>query len=65
LCDEFNGLVVSTSANLAGCEPARTQLQVAQTFDRQIDYVVSGDLGQSKQPSQVKDLVSGQVIRPA
>jgi len=65
LCDEFNGLLVSTSANLAGCEPARTKRQVTQTFGREIDYLVSGDLGQSKQPSQVKDLVSGQVIRPA
>jgi L-threonylcarbamoyladenylate synthase len=65
LCDEFNGPIVSTSANLAGCEPARSQLEVTQTFSGQLDYVLSGELGESKQPSQVKDLVSGQVIRPA
>lgn len=65
LCDEFDAPVVSTSANLAGCEPARTQLEVAQAFSGQLDYVMSGKLGLCKQPSQVKDLVSGQVMRPA
>jgi L-threonylcarbamoyladenylate synthase len=65
LCDRFNGPIVSTSANLAGCEPARSRLHIEQTFGDQLDYVVNGELGQNKQPSQVIDLVSGQVIRPA
>jgi L-threonylcarbamoyladenylate synthase len=56
---------VSTSANLAGGEPARSRLQIEQIFGDQLDYVVNGELGQNKQPSQVIDLVSGQVIRPA
>ena len=65
LCDHFNGPIVSTSANLAGGEPARSRLQIEQIFGDQLDYVVNGELGQNKQPSQVIDLVSGQVIRPA
>lgn len=65
LCDRFNGPIVSTSANLAGCEPARSRSQIDLTFGDQLDYVIDGELGQNKQPSQVKDLVSGQIIRPA
>ena len=65
LCDRFNSPIVSTSANLAGRQPARSRLHIARTFGDQLDYVVNGELGQSKQPSQVKDLVSGQIVRPA
>jgi len=65
LCDRYNGPIVSTSANLAGGEPATSRLHIDSLFGDQLDYVVNGELGQNKQPSQVKDLVSGQVIRPA
>ena len=65
LCDQFNGPIVSTSANLAGGEAARSRFHIAHAFGDQIDYVVNGELGQNKQPSEVKDLVSGQIIRPA
>lgn len=65
LCDHYGKAIVSTSANLAGEDPAKTQTQIETVFGDQIDYVVAGDLGQNKQPSQVRDLVSGQVIRPA
>lgn len=65
LCDRFGGPIVSTSANLAGRQPARSRLHILRTFGDQLNYVVSGELGQSKHPSQVKDLVSGQIIRPA
>ena len=65
LCDQFNGPIVSTSANLAGGKPAKSRLHIMQAFGDQIDYVVNGELGQNKQPSEVKDLVSGQIIRPA
>lgn len=64
LCDRFKAPIVSTSANLAGQAPAKNSLQITHTFADQIDYLVSGELGQSQQPSQVKDLLSGQVIRP-
>ena len=65
LCDRFKAPIVSTSANVAGQQPAKSHQQIIHTFGDQLDYLVSGELGQSQQPSQVKDLVSGQVIRPA
>ena len=65
LCDRFGGPIVSTSANIAGRQPARSRLHILRTFGDQLNYVATGELGQSIQPSQVKDLVSGQVIRPA
>ncbi|MDC9719183.1 MAG: Sua5/YciO/YrdC/YwlC family protein [Gammaproteobacteria bacterium] len=65
LCDRFKGPIVSTSANLAGRRPAMSRLHIERIFGRQLDYVINGELGLHKQPSQVKDLVTGQVIRPA
>ncbi|HCH32804.1 MAG TPA: tRNA threonylcarbamoyladenosine biosynthesis protein RimN [Oceanospirillaceae bacterium] len=65
LCDSFGGPIVSTSANVAGRNPAMSRLHIEQRFGGELDYVLNGPLGQNKQPSQVKDLVSGRIIRPA
>ncbi|HIG36386.1 MAG TPA: tRNA threonylcarbamoyladenosine biosynthesis protein RimN, partial [Oceanospirillaceae bacterium] len=65
LCDGFGGAIVSTSANVAGRNPAMSRLHIEQRFGGELDYVLNGQLGLNKQPSQVKDLVSGRIIRPA
>jgi len=65
LCDQFGGPIVSTSANLAGHQPAQSRIHIQQTFGGQLDYILNGQLGQNRQPSQVKDLMSGRIIRPA
>ena len=65
LCDAANGPIVSTSANPAGSPPARTRLKVAQYFHGALDYVMPGQLGASRQPSQVRDLVTNNTIRSA
>ena len=63
LCDALDGPIVSTSANPAGARPARTRLKVRQYFSEQLDYVLPGNLGALQQPTQVRDLLTDNIIR--
>lgn len=62
ICAKFDNLVVSTSANPAGLSPATTAQQVADYFPADL-AILSGELGQSPEPSRILDAVTGQVIR--
>jgi len=64
LCRLANMPIVSTSANLAGHHPARTSLQVRQQFNTQLDAIVSGHTNSNANPSIIRDLITGQIIRP-
>lgn len=55
--------LVSTSANPAGKEPAMNLHQARTYFWGQVDYLLPGHLGGYDKPSEIKDLLSGQVIR--
>ncbi|WP_447595427.1 L-threonylcarbamoyladenylate synthase [Aquipseudomonas campi] len=59
------GPLVSTSANRTGRPAARTRLRVEQYFRGQVDAVLGGALGGRRNPSTIRDLVSGEVVRPA
>lgn len=63
LCLEFGGVIVSTSANTAGQPEIRSRLILEQQFASSIDYIVAGELGGQSQASEIRDLVSGEVIR--
>ncbi len=58
------GPIVSTSANPAGRPPAMTRLRIEQYFRGEVDVVLTGALGGRKSPSVIRDLVTGEVIRP-
>ncbi|MDF1762555.1 MAG: L-threonylcarbamoyladenylate synthase [Oleibacter sp.] len=61
LCDQA-GPLISTSANPAGKEPARSSLRVRQYFAEQLDYILPGALGGRAQPSEIRTL-TGQRLR--
>lgn len=61
----LTGPLVSTSANPAGRPAARSRLRVEQYFPRQLDAVFTGPLGGRRNPSVIRDLRTGEVIRPA
>ncbi|WP_394181775.1 L-threonylcarbamoyladenylate synthase [Marinomonas posidonica] len=63
LCRAFGGVLVSTSANPAGLEPAMTTAEVNHYFGDKIDAIYQAPLGQANQPSQVKDIMTGQLFR--
>ncbi|MEJ2553738.1 MAG: Sua5/YciO/YrdC/YwlC family protein [Gammaproteobacteria bacterium] len=65
LCRRFGGALVSTSANLSGRPAARRQLQVRRYFGAGLDYIVPGPLGPQQGATEIRDAISGSVIRTA
>jgi len=61
--EDFGGPIVSTSANPAGKEPARSRLKVNLYFNGVVDTITGGELGAQSQPSQIRDLCSGAILR--
>lgn len=55
LC-ELTGPLVSTSANPAGLEPARSQAEVEAYFADTLDFMLPGELGGRAQPSEIRTL---------
>jgi L-threonylcarbamoyladenylate synthase len=64
LCRGFGAPIVSTSANPQGLEPARQAWRARTYFGDQVHYV-AGQVGAASKPSQIRDLITGQIIRPA
>ncbi|MFC5696129.1 L-threonylcarbamoyladenylate synthase [Pseudomonas sp. GCM10022186] len=59
----LTGPLVSTSANPAGRPSAYSRLRVQQYFGDALDAVLGGALGGRRNPSVIRDLVSGRVLR--
>jgi L-threonylcarbamoyladenylate synthase len=60
----IGGPIVSTSANPQGLAPARNALRCRVYFGQAVHYC-AGVVGRSNNPSQIRDLISGQIVRPA
>ena len=65
LCDETGSALVSTSANLAGEPVARNRFVLMRKFSQRVDFIVPGDCGPASGPSEIRDLKTGAVLRPA
>ncbi|QUX94445.1 tRNA threonylcarbamoyladenosine biosynthesis protein RimN [Marinomonas sp. CT5] len=63
LCAAFQGVVVSTSANPAGLEPATSAEEVNAYFGEKIDAIYDAPLGTASQPSQVRDILTDTLFR--
>jgi L-threonylcarbamoyladenylate synthase len=64
LCERAGVALVSTSANRHGRRPARTALDVRRIFGSTIDGVLPGACGSLGGPTEIRDLMSGRVLRP-
>lgn len=64
LCLAFGGPLVSSSANPQGSRPARDALTVRRYFGAELDYILPGELGNRSRPSEIRDALSGAVLRP-
>lgn len=62
LCLAYGGMIVSTSANPARAAAARTAWQVQAYFADQVSCV-TGEVGESAQPSVIRDAMTGQILR--
>ena len=57
------GPMVSTSANPSGRAPARTLLHARRYFPRGVDYFLPGELGDASGPTEIRDALTGRVLR--
>jgi L-threonylcarbamoyladenylate synthase len=63
LCKAYGGAIVSTSANPGGKRPAVSAQDVEAYFGASLCGTVEGLLGAGDKPSEIRDLVSGRVLR--
>ena len=63
LCRAWGGPLVSTSANLAGEEPARRRGELDPRLLAELDGIVDGLVGERAQPSTIRDGLTGTVLR--
>jgi L-threonylcarbamoyladenylate synthase len=63
LCKAWNGPLVSTSANRSGNHPATSGLRVRIAFDGALDYILHGTVAGSGKPSEIRDAMTGRVLR--
>ena len=63
LCRHAGKPLTSTSANLSGQAPAMTTEEVAATFP-DIDGILAGELGGATKPTEIRNLETGEIVRP-
>lgn len=63
LCEAYNTPIVSTSANRSGSPPARTEKEVRRLFPKGIDAFVPGATGGNLGPTEIRDALTGDVLR--
>lgn len=56
--------LVSTSANRTGHPPLRSVLAVRRAFGAELDDIVTGPLGESPRPTEIRDGLTGRTLRP-
>ena len=63
LCRAFGGPLVSTSANPRSAVPAKSAAEVEDYFGMFLGGILEGPLGRREQPSEIRDLQSGHLVR--
>ena len=63
LCRAVPGALISTSANVSGRPPVRTALAARREFGLDVDYVLAGTVGGRQHPTEIRDALSGGIIR--
>ena len=62
LCEAFGGPLISSSANRASEAPCLSAEDIRQVFDDRV-FVVDGPLGGRTRPSEIRDLLTNDVLR--
>lgn len=63
LCEGFDAPIISTSANVSGDPPSRELLTLTMRFADKIDVIVPGKVGHLHKPTQIRDAITGEVLR--
>mgnify|MGYP001153419972 CR=1 FL=1 len=62
LCSEFGSPIVSSSANISGHAPAKSCAEMTEVFGDSL-LCVQGALGNLGKPTQIRDALSGKILR--
>lgn len=65
LCRHARSALVSTSANRHDHPPARSAAAVRREFGAAVDFILQGNLGGLTAPTEIRDAVTGRIVRPA
>lgn len=65
LCTQLGHPLISTSANLSQHEPARSAAEVRAQFGSQLDAILDAPLGNASAPSEIRDALTGTIVRSA
>jgi len=63
LCQQLGHPIVSTSANITGKAMTWTALEVKRHFKNRIQYILNGPSGMQTKPSEIRDILTNQLIR--
>ncbi|MDH5435725.1 MAG: L-threonylcarbamoyladenylate synthase [Gammaproteobacteria bacterium] len=63
LCRQFKGAIVSTSANKTGEPVIKQTKQIEQIFGDDVDYVLKGETGRLERPTEIRDVMTNEIIR--
>lgn len=63
LCDAVESALTSTSANVSGRPIARHRVVLERTFRRRVDFIVPGDCGPARGPSEIRRLADNRQLR--
>lgn len=63
LCTACDMALVSTSANRSGYPPARTAMEVRTHLGEGVDYILPGLVGGSAKPTEIREALTGKVLR--
>ncbi len=63
LCAAFGSALISSSANHTATRPARCTAEVEDYFGHKLGGTLAGPLGGAERPSEIRDLLSGKIIR--
>ncbi len=65
LCAAAGSALVSTSANVSGRAPVANAYVLRRQFHGLVDYIVPGRCGAASSSSEIRDLQSNKILRPA
>lgn len=63
LCERFDGAIVSTSANVEGHPPMRDEKMLEMALGDEIDKILPGKVGGAMRPTEIRNAITGEVIR--
>ena len=63
LCLAFGGPVISSSVNISGMPALTKYEQVVNSFGKQLDFIIPGDVGSDSRPSRIIEFTTGKIIR--